>query len=347
MTCMKKRLVLLCFLFAFNGLVMAQSTGPVDHMNALSEREEALRKKYMSYISTVAHSRSARKMEKRRTDLLREIQNNIREGGRLAAYKGDASLRNAYVEYWKVLLHLFKEDYQKIVDMEEVIERSYDEMEAYLLLQEKIDEKMRSSFGLVSASYNLFAANHQVRLLSGETSKLDEKLKRAGEVSHYVNQVYLVYFKSTVQENKLLDALNNRDLSAIEQLKSAVAQFSEEGLSRLDTFKTFHGDGSLINACRNVLEFQRDEVENKIPALTGFLLKADEFDKMKKSFEAIPAARRTQDDVDNFNRAVKEYNDQIPVFNKNSSALFSSRNKVMEQWEASRKRFIDMYTPYK
>lgn len=345
---MTKRLILLVLLSALlpDTARSQAAESPVDHMTALSDREDALRKKYLSYISTVAHGRSARKMERRRAEVIKEIQANLRDGARLRPYKGDVSLRNAYLEYWNVLLHVFKEDYQKIVDMEEVIERSYDEMEAYLLLQEKIDEKLSASYDVVGDTYRLFAATHNVRLVTGSASKLDLKLKAAGEVNHYVNQLFLIYFKSTVQETKLVEALNKGDLGSVEQLRSAVLQFSNEGLSRLDTVRTYKGDGSLISTCRKVLEFQREEAEARIPPLMDFHIKAGEFQKIKDAFEAIPASKRTQKDVDHYNNAVNDFNRRIPEYNKNSEALFDARSKTMAGWETVRKRFLDQHTPY-
>src|SRR5688572_18794447 len=113
----KSPIIVICFLFIFIE-VIGQAESPVDHMSQLSDKEELLRKKYLSYMSEVAHGERARKMEKRRGELVTSIQEVIRDAGKLRPYKGDASLRNAFIEYWNILLHIFKEDYHKIVDME-------------------------------------------------------------------------------------------------------------------------------------------------------------------------------------------------------------------------------------
>src|SRR5688572_24943164 len=133
---------LLIVLMLHDSLYAQPVEGPVAHMNLFNALEEDLSKKYLSYMSEVAHGRRARKMEKRRTDLLNSVSQAIYEGGKVRPYKGDVSLRDAYKTYWTVLLSIFKEDYHKIVDMEEVAEQSYDAMEAYLLTQEKAKEKL-------------------------------------------------------------------------------------------------------------------------------------------------------------------------------------------------------------
>lgn len=323
------------------------SESPVDHMSELNNLEENLQKKYLSYMSEVAHGKRARKMEKRRTDLINSINEAIREGGKLRPYKNDASLREAFKQYWIVLLTIFKEDYHKIVDMEEVAERSYDAMEQYLLVQEQASKKLHEAHAKVSPAYEAFAATHNVRLVEGQSTKLSKRLNQAGEVNSYMNKVFLLFFKSNVQEQLMLEALKNNDVNGVEQSKNSLLKFSIEGLARLDTLKTYKGDGSLITACRKVLEFQKDEAESKASYMTDFLMKKEEFEKIRKSFEAKSANSRTQEDVNTFNKSIDEYNKAVNAFNKTSGELNESREKVLNNWDTTRKRFMDMHVPYK
>jgi hypothetical protein len=327
------------------GLVAQMSESPVDHMNALNQLEENLQKKYLSYMSEVAHGKKARKMEKRRTDLLASINLAIQEGGKMRPYKGDAALREAFKEYWTVLLTIFKEDYHKIVDMEEIAERSYDAMEEYLLIQEKASENEAHS--KVGPAYEAFAARHNVRLTEGQSTKLSQRLNQAGQVNSYMNKLFLLFFKSNVQEELMLEALKNNDVNGVEQSKNSLSRFSTEGLARLDTMKPFKGDGSLIAACRKVMEFQKEEAESKASYMTDFLMKKEEFEKIRKAFEAKPANRRTQDDINAFNQSIDEYNKAVNTFNKTSEELNTIRGKVIGNWDTTRKKFMDVHVPYK
>jgi hypothetical protein len=316
-------------------------------MNALNELEENLQKKYLSYMSEVAHGKRARKMEKRRTELLNSINEAIKEAGKMRGYKGDVSLRDTFKEYWVVLLTIFKEDYHKIVDMEEVAERSYDAMEQYLLIQEQASKKLHEAHAKVSPAYESFAAKHNVKLVEGQSSKLSKRLNQAGEVNSYMNKVFLIFFKSNVQEQSMLEALKNNDVNGVEQSKNSLLKFASEGLARLDTLESFKGDGSLITACRKVLEFHKGEAEGKATQMTDFLVKKGEFEKLRKVFESKPANGRTQEDIDSFNKSIDAYNKAVNTFNKTSTELNSAREKVMNNWEVTRKRFMDQHVPYK
>lgn len=337
---------------AFLGLALCLGTGKtlattaVEHMTFLSGQEETLSLKYLSYMSEVAHGARARKMEKRRQELIAAVRLAIREGNKLRPFEGDASLRNAYVNYWTVLLSIFNEDYGKIIDMEEVAERSYDAMESYLLLQDKVDEKLKEAYNKVPEAYSTFAASHHVQLTQGQSTKLDRKLNETSRVNNYVRQLFLINFKSSVQESNMIDALNKGDLNGMEQSKNALKTYSEEGLSRLDTLKPYKGDGSLITACRKVLEFQKNE-STRITVLSDYMLKRDEFEKIKKAFDAKPANSRKQADVDAYNKSLEAMNKGIADYNKVNDELNKGRDKALQNWETTRKRFLDQHVPHK
>jgi hypothetical protein len=330
----------------FNSFSAKAAESPVEHMRQLSDREALLSTKYMSYMSEVAHGHRARKMEKRRQELIMSIRQAIQESGRLRPYNGDASLRDAYKKYWSVLLSIFTDDYSKIIDMEEIAERSYDAMEAILLIQEKANETVDAAYKDVATAYKTFADKHDVTLIEGEASKLTGKLTKTGQVNHYLNQLYLIFFKSSVQETLVLEALAKRDLNAVEQSRNSMLKFSTEGLLKLDTLKAFNGDASVKTACRQALEFHKKEVD-KFSVLSDYLIKLEEFDKTKKAFDAIPTSKRTQADVDAFNKSVKEVNEVVNQSNKLSQELNSSRSKVLDNWETVRKKFMDHHIPHK
>jgi hypothetical protein len=161
-----------------------------------------------------------------------------------------------------------------------------------------------------------------------------------------MNQLFLVYFKSTVQETLMMEALNASDLNAVEQSRTSMLKYASEGLTRLDTLKPYQNDASLLTACRKVLEFQKSEAD-KITILADFLIKREEFEKIKKSYDTKPAAQRTRADVDAFNKAVAEISSKGNEFNKINGELNTNRAKVMNNWETTRKHFMDMHMPRK
>lgn len=122
--------------------------------------------------------------------------------------------------------------------------------------------------------------------------------------------------------------------------------YATEGLAGLDTLKAFENDPSLAVACKQALAFYKKEAETQIPKITDYLLKAENFDKIKKSFDAKPETSRTQQDVDAYNKAVKDMNAAVNTSNQTSTEIFNNRNQVIKNWEDTEKAFADAHTPH-
>ena len=116
-----------------------------DYISYINKANEALTVKYLTYLSAVSHGKSARKVEKRRQEVVGAISDTRFNIAGMPPYKGDRTLKDTTVAYIKILYNVFNEDYGKIVNMEEIAEQSYDAMEAYLLAQDKAQEKLEQA----------------------------------------------------------------------------------------------------------------------------------------------------------------------------------------------------------
>ena len=316
------------------------------YMDFIGKAEEELAKKYISYMSASSHGARLKKIEKRRNDLVNSIYETRVQISGMPAFKGDKTLKDASVEYLKILYSVFNEDYGKIVDMEEIAEQSYDAMEAYILVQEKANEKLNAAHVKRAIIGSEFAKKHNVTLVSQQTA-LSEKLAAADTVGNYYHRVYLVFFKSFSQEMYLIKAIDSKNINSIEQSKNALAKFSEEGLQKLTEMKSFAGDGSLVVNCRQFLEFWKDEANTKVPIITDYILKAENFQVVKKAFDSKSASKRTQKDIDDYNKAVNEMNSGVNKYNATNNSLNNSRNKLLNSWNKSVEDFMDLHMPYR
>jgi hypothetical protein len=333
----------ICFFYLLPSRSQQPGT-PVEYMDYFTSREDELSKNYLTYMSEVAHGRRARKLEKRRTELTASIRQALNDAGKIRPYKGDGSLRDVFKNYWDILLKVFNEDYHKIVDMEEISEQSYDNMEAYLLAQEKAGDVLDAAQNKIDPVFKTFAKNNNVNLIDKET-KVTKKLRQVADVNNYYNKVFLIFFKSYKQEFYVMDAFNRKDINSTEQNRSTLARFAGEGLQKLDTMKSFKGDASIANACRKVLEFHKSEAEKNLQGLSDFLVKHDEYEKAKKGFDGKPQNKRTQADIDSYNKYVNEYNQAVIASNRNLSEINTASKKVLDVWESSRKRFMEQHVP--
>src|SRR5690606_37684520 len=138
------------------------------------------------------------------------------------------------IDYIKLCYNIFNDDYGKIVNMEEIAEQSFDEMQAYILLQEKTDEKLKEAGDAIEKATAEFAAKYNVTLVN-ESSELGNKMEEAASLQKYSNQLYLIFFKVNWQDAMLLRAMEAKKLNEIEQTRNAMISYINEGLAILDT----------------------------------------------------------------------------------------------------------------
>ena len=132
-------------LFVFNQSTFAQSNkAAVDYMNQFSQSFNELKGETWQYLKSITSGKNSRTVDAKRQNLLNKTNLVKAEVSKKGDFNNDASLRNAVVDYLNLSYTVLKEDYDKILNMEEIAEQSYDNMEAYLLAREKANEKLHS-----------------------------------------------------------------------------------------------------------------------------------------------------------------------------------------------------------
>jgi hypothetical protein len=232
-----KHVCYLVVLLTSNIFLHAQNPdNPGDYMTAVNKARGDMDTKYMQYMSAAAHGRRARKVEKLRQQVLDNITQSRYNTVDLPKYKGDNSLRQGSIDYIQLCYSVFSDDYKKIVNVEELAEQSVDEMQVYILLQEKVSQRLHEASANLDKISKEFAAKYNV-ILTEEKSPLGEKMETAGKLNKYINNVYLAFFKCNWEDNQLTTAMNNKKVNDIEQARSALAHYAAEGLQGLDTLK--------------------------------------------------------------------------------------------------------------
>lgn len=332
-------ILLILFVFHSNAQITA-----VKYLEKMGDEYKKISKDTWDYTSAVAHDKSARKIEKRRMELLKTIYSAKATIRRMGGYKGNTEFRDSVIVYLEIHYAVIDEDYEKIVDMEEVAERSYDIMEAYLMAQDMASDRLNQAGDIVDEGQKKFAAANNINLIESE-SKIGKKQKAANEVFDYYRPVYLIFFKPWVQQLNLTDAMNSSDISTMEQSKAAMITYSEEGLMKLKTIKSFKGDITITRSCKEMLDFLKEESVKSVPALSDYILKKENFEKVKAAFDTKKASKRTKADVDQYNKAVNDMNKASEEYNKTNETLNKGRSKALGNWNKSVKNFLSKHTP--
>ncbi len=337
---------LLFLIVLFSSVVYAQpAESAVTPLEKINQQMDLLNNKYIVYVSEMAHGKKAKKAEKKHQAYMDQITNFRYALAEIPYYKGDKSLHEGTKSYLKLVESIQKEDYSKIVNMEEIAEQSYDAMEAYILFKNKIDEKMEEADKEFDKVQKEYCNRNNINLVEGPKTELGEKMKAIGAVSDYYDEVYLVFFKAAIHDEQIIEAMDAKNITAVEQIKGSLIKYSEEGLARLDTFRSYKNDGTLKSSCKRALEFFKKEA-TMIESISDYYIKVEDFEKLKKNFERNAKAQSDQKEIDKYNEAVKELNKSTEKFNQTVQSMNKGRADAINNWNEAGKRFMDTHIPY-
>lgn len=341
---MKKQISLL-LLASFLCIPFSFAQTAAEYMDDINKDMKDITKASWEYVSATSHGNNAKKVDKKRLDVLQILSDAKTHVGQIGYFNGNTEYRDAVVKYLDMSYSIFNEDYANLVDMEEVADQSYDFMEAYMLAKEKANEKLDQAGDDMQLAEEKFAKDNNINLIDPEKDKISKNLEISNLVYDHYNEVYLIFFKSYKQEFFMMEAINANDVNAIEQNRNALVTNATEGIDKLKKMTGYNNDASIIIACKKLLEFYKSEAEKDIPVIQDFYLKKENFEKVQSAFDAKKEKDRTQADVDQYNDAVKSYNDAIGKLNSTNEKLNEDRSKNIEGWNKSVDSFLDKQVP--
>jgi len=342
---MKIKLLLAITFFISLNLNAQDFKTPVDYLSYIGKEQENISKSMWKYTSAVAHSKSARRIDNTRKLLVKSIQTANKKIAALKdGYKGDVEYRNQVLEFLNISEKQINEEYDKIIDMQEVAEQSYDLMEAYIMTRDLVNKKMDAEYDKVSLAQKTFCAKYNIKL-SEDTSELGKKMKISGEVFDYHTQLYLIFFKTNITDLYLSQAIEKKDIGAIQQNSSTLIQYADEGLEKIKTIKPYNGDNTMVLITKKALEYYKKQAQQYSPKVIAFLMFSEKFDTAKKSLESKSDKDRTKEEIENYNAMVKQINKEIDNYNKLNNANLQEKNTIIGNWNVTGDNFISGHVP--
>lgn len=342
---MKLKFVIL-LLFAINLIAHSQEfKTPVEYLTYIEKEQSLISKSTWKYTTAVAHSKSARRIDATRKQLIKSIQNAKKKIGTIKnGYNGDTEYQNQTIQYFDFCEKNLNEEYDKIIDMQEVAEQSYDAMEAYLLARDMVNEKLDSENEKAKNAFNAFALKHNITITDSE-SELNKKFKISNEVFDYHTVLYLLFFKVNFTDMTLAKSIEAKDMVAIQQNANTLIQYADEGLEKIKKISSYNNDSSLIAATKKALEYYKKEAEVYAPKVTAFLMFNDKFENAKKTIESKSQKDRTNEEINNFNEMVKQINKEIGNYNTSSNSNFQENTTTVNNWNSVADNFISKHVP--
>ena len=315
----------------------------VDYLDFLGKEQTTVTKNMWKYTKALAHSKSDRSINSKRQNLIKSVENAIAKIEKANGFDGD-DYKNKVLKHMRLNESLLKQDYAKIIDMKEVAEQSYDLMEAYILAQRMADEKMAEAQAEYEKDFYAFAEKHNITIEESE-SDLGKKMDISNQVFTHYNDMYLVFFKVFINEIYLWEAIENKDVNAIQQNANALATAAKEGLEILKNAEGYKNDKAIILATKATFDFFLDEAENKIPVIVDYFIIEDNMKSIQQTIEKTPEKKRTKEQIDAYNQKVKEINKAGKEYNKVNTSLNTKRQVVLNKLDLAKENFLERHIP--
>lgn len=337
-----KKILLLALFVSFSALAQEFKT-PVEYLNYLEKESKAISASTWKYTKAVAHSKSARKIDATRKALIKSIQAAAKKAASAkTGYKGDVEYRDHLLAYYEISEKYINEEYEKIIDMQEVAEQSYDFMEAYILARDLVNKKINEEVDKVNEAQRVFAGKYGITI-SDEETEMSKKMAISNEVFGHQSDMYLIFFKVYITDANLMKAIEAKDISAMQQNASALEQYADEGLGKIKGLKTYKNDPLLINATKKILEFYKKEAVEFTPKVTDFMMLNQKMEETKKSMDAKTAP--SKEEIAAYNKLVGEVNKAAGEYNKLNTKYFNEKNNAINGWNTASDNFVSKHVP--
>lgn len=335
--------IILSFFLSTNDVKAQNTREALIYMNELIEPIASLKDETWHYLKAVTRDKGARKVESKRKKLVKGTKTAKALTMKQKGFEGDDSLKTAIIDYLDMTYTILNEDFEKILDMEEIAEQSYDAMEAYMMAKEKGNDKLNEASAKMTDAQSRFAKKNGITLEDDYRDKTLLKIEKANKALKYYNQIYLIFFKVYKQEMYVLDAVRNNDVNALQQNANSLTTLADEGLAKLEKeVEAFQGDQTLIRATKELLLFYKREAVNDFPKMVDFFIAKDNFDKIKQSVES--KSKKTKQDIDKYNKASADYNRKVAIFNRVNETNGVQRNKYLKIWNTKVNSFFEKYS---
>lgn len=275
-------------------MLSAQSfKDPVEYYNYIAERQRQVLNKHIRYVSHSVHSDNFRDIERRRIQLIKELNQSIRQLERIEPLKGDNKLRNTAIEVFEEYLAAFNIEFKESLSLKESSQDSFEAMEKYFAAQDKAEEKLQKSGEKFDKAVEGFVEKHEMQFEEGDENEIADQFKITGEVNSYTRELFLLYFKVSKSNAGFADALNERKAGKMAKAREALIVSTVESLQAMETKSDFKGDKSLLIKTKALIEYYQEIAQGDYETLTNIMenqgsLTQEQVDQYNQILQRLP-----------------------------------------------------------
>lgn len=285
-----------------------------EYNNFIVAEQTKIAKKNINYVIKSVHSKSARKIESKRTAVIKQIDKSLKKVKKMKGFDNKTKLKSEAIEMLEEYKDVYLISYKEINALAETQQESFKNLEKYFKAQDKAEERLNKAAQKFSKAQKQFAKDHNMKLEDSH-GKLEEKMQQISEVNEYSRKIFLIYFKVSKANGIVLDAMNAKKANVVESKSKELVSLANEALTALEGVPVFKGNSGYRAATKNLVSFYLTMGSQKYSQLPN-LMKKEKQNKL------------TQKEADKYNKIIQDYNvkatDLINKFNIENQKLLQS-----------------------
>lgn len=341
---MKKLFILLILMFS-NFTNGQEFKTPNAYFNYIGVEKEAICKLIWKYNVALAHSKNINEINKLKRILLENIKVSFEKISLLEnGFIGDLEYKNSYLEYLTISEKQINLHFEKISNLKNYENQSFEELEKYLLERAFINKSIKYQSDVLNKNQVDFAKKYGFNFIESE-NELSKKMKIAVEVFDNHTTMYLIYLKVYVNQSNLRNAIKSKKIVEVEKINKDLEKFANEGFEKLKIFKSYKNDNSLTDATNKTLETAKKEYLEYGTFAIEYLKDNEKFNETKSKIQLESNISKKAEKVAEFNKLVAERNEKIKKYNDLTMKFDSERLIAFDNWNKIGQLFIERYVP--
>lgn len=292
-------------------LCAQEGPDPLRYLEKINAEHSAVTARNLEYIQYSVHVEDYVEVEKKRQEVLRQMDETLKRTAAMPAFKGNATMRDEMVATVKSYRESFTIEFNELNLLKKESKASFEAMEAYFKAQDQAEKKLGQASKRFYTAQKAFAKEHNIRLVEAEENS---EVDQINQVNAYQRTIFLKYFKVSKHNAVFMDALAKEDPKGMEQARIQLSNDADATLLVLRKMPAFKGDVAYRDAAIKLIEFHDQLADNGFQKITAI--------KRKKEL--------TQEDVDTFNGVIEHYNGNVDGLLKNYNDALNQllRNNV-------------------
>lgn len=261
-----------------------------EYNNFIILQQAKITQKSMEYISTSVHSEDVFKIEKKRDDVIKQIDMSLANVKKMPDFNGDKRFRDEAIDVLTLSRNTYNVDFKDANSLLAKRNDSYENLQKYYQAQDKAEKKVSDAMDDMKKAQTRFAERNKMQIMTSE--KKNSPFDVIGRINTYTRQIELAIFKSKKNNDIFMKAVGEKKATEI-QRKNIITE-AEIALSTLKTLPAFNEDASYRDKAVEMVTFHKDFATKEGATI----------------LEVSGKKEINKYDVDSFNAAIKLYNEK-------------------------------------